>query len=89
MNFGIIFENERDFNIKYNSVTLSVTIYDNGMHYPYCSEFEETIEDVEKLEHVTFDLTKEEREEINKKLAYIKFLKEQILVYLIRKVEKL
>lgn len=29
------------------------------------------------MEFVNFDLTKEEREEINKKLVYIRFLKEQ------------
>ena len=77
MNYDIIFENERGFNISYNDVTLNVFIYDNGIIYHYHPENEETIEDVEKMEYVTFDLTKEEREEINKKLDYIRALKEQ------------
>lgn len=77
MNYVIIFENERGFNISYNDVTLNVFIYDNGIDYHYHPENEETIEDVELREHVTFDLTKEEREEINKKLVFIRFLKEQ------------
>lgn len=77
MNYTIIFENERDFNISYNIDTLNVIIYDNDINYYYHPENEETIEDVEKMDHVTFDLTKEEREEINKKLVYIRFLNEQ------------
>lgn len=77
MNYRIIFENERGFNIRYNNLTLTAIIYDNGIDYYYCPEHEKIIEDVEKMEHVTFDLTKEEREEINKKLIYIKFLNEQ------------
>ena len=78
MNYNIIFENERGFNIRYNIESLSTIIYDNGIDYHYHPENEKTIEDVEKMEYVTFDLTKEEREEINKKLVYIRFLKEQI-----------
>ena len=77
MNYSYIFENERDFNIRYNNDTLNVIIYDNGIYYHYHPENEITIEDVEKMEYVTFDLTKEEREEINKKLVYIRFLNEQ------------
>lgn len=77
MIYDIIFENERGFNISYNDVTLNAFIYDNGIVYHYHPENEETIEDVEKMEYVTFDLTKEEREEINKKLEYIRFLNEQ------------
>lgn len=77
MNYNIIFENERCFNVGYNLSTLNGVIYDNAIYYHYHPENEETIEDVEKMEHVTFDLTKEEREEINKKLLFIRFLKEQ------------
>lgn len=77
MKYHIIFENERGFNVGYNVATLNVVIYDKGIDYHYHPENEETIEDVEKMEYVTFDLTKEEREEINKKLDYIRDLKEQ------------
>lgn len=77
MNYNIIFENERCFNVGYNVATLNVVIYYNGIDYHYNPKYEETIEDVEKMEYVTFDLTKEEREEINKKLDYIRALKEQ------------
>ena len=77
MNYNIIFENERGFNVGYNVATLNGVIYDNGIDYHYNPKYEETIEDVELIEHVIFDLTKEEREEINKKLDYIRALKEQ------------
>lgn len=77
MNYNIIFENERGFNVGYNVATLNGVIYDNGDYYHYNPKYEETIEDVEKMEYVTFDLTNEEREEINKKLVYIRFLNEQ------------
>lgn len=77
MLYIIFFENEKGFNVGYNVATLNVVIYDKGIHYHYHPEIEETIEDVEKMEYVNFDLTKEEREEINKKLVYIRFLKEQ------------
>lgn len=77
MKYHIIFENERGFNVGYNVATLNVVIYDKGIDYHYHPENEETIEDVENIEYVTFDLTKEEREEINKKLDYIRDLKEQ------------
>lgn len=77
MNYSYFFENERGFNIRYNIFTLKTIIYDNGIDYHYHPENEETIEDVELREHVIFDLTKEEREEINKKLKYIRILKEQ------------
>ena len=78
MNYINVFENERGFNIRYNIESLSTIIYDNGIDYHYHPENEETIEDVEKLKNVTFDLTKEEREEINKQLVYIRFLKEVV-----------
>lgn len=78
MNYINVFENERGFNIRYDSLTLITFIHDNGLIYYYHPENEETIEDVEKLENVTFDLTKEEREEINKQLVYIRFLKEVV-----------
>ena len=77
MNYNIIFENEKGFNVGYNTVSLNAVIYDKGIDYQYQPENEQTIEDVEKMEYVTFDLTKEEREEINKKLVYIRFLTEQ------------
>ena len=73
MLYIIIFENEKGFNVA----TLKGVIYDKGIVYHYHPENEETIEDVEKMKYVTFDLTKEERKEINKKLTYIRFLKEQ------------
>ena len=77
MDYDIVFENERDFNIVYDDFRLSLIIYYNGEYYHYRSGKEKTIEDVEKLEKVSFNLTKEEREEINNILACFRFLKEQ------------
>ena len=71
MNEIRIFEKGEDFSIYMNENTKNIHVYEMGNNY-YMTKYDNTIEDIEDHNLVKFDLTKEERKEINKKLISIR-----------------
>lgn len=64
MNNTRLYEKGEDFAIFMNEITKNITVFDMGNNY-YKTKYEKTIEDIEKDNFVSFDLTKQEREKIN------------------------
>ena len=64
MNNTRLFEKGEDFTIFMNETTKNITVFNMGNDY-YKTKYENTIEDIEKDNFITFDLTKEERQKIN------------------------
>ena len=64
MNNTRLYEKGEDFAIFMNEYTKNITVFDMGNNY-YKTKYEKTIEDIEKDNFVSFDLTKQEREKIN------------------------
>lgn len=64
MNNTRLYEKGEDFVIFINEITKKVTVFDSGIYY-YKTKYENTIEDIENDNFVTFELTKEERKKIN------------------------
>lgn len=60
MNNTRLYEKGEDFVIFINEITKKVTVFDSGIYY-YKTKYENTIEDIENDNFVTFELTKEER----------------------------
>ena len=64
-----LYRTENDL-VVYEQLSGGIAIYDNGNYY-YQSEYDKTIEDMEKHNFVKFNLTEEERSHINYMMVYI------------------
>ena len=63
-----LYRTENDL-VVYEQLSGGIAIYDNGNYY-YQSEYDKTIEDMEKHNFVKFNLTEEERKHINYLMIY-------------------